>query len=134
MNNDKTKDLLPTGQLVHRQVTEQIIGAAMEVHNTLGSGFLEKVYENSLAAELRIRGLTVKQQKPVVVHYKGDIVGEYVLDMLVNDLVVVELKTAECLSSAHEAQMLNYLRATELLVGLLINFHGPRIQWKRLVV
>jgi len=122
------------GRLLHRDLTEQIIGAAMEVHNTLGSGFLEKVYENALAVELRLRGLDVKQQHSTEVTYKGRVVGQYVADILVAGLVVMELKALDTLTGDHEAQVLNYLKATGLRIGLLINFGRPRLEWKRLAL
>jgi len=121
-------------QLLHRDLTEQIIGAAMEVHNTLGSGFLEKVYENALVVELRLRGLAVEQQDSTDVRYKGRVVGQYVADILVEGLVVLELKALDKLTGDHEAQVLNYLKATGLKVGLLINFGRPRLEWERLVL
>lgn len=123
----------PTG-LVHGALTQAIIGAAMEVHNSLGSGFLEKVYENALAIELRSLGYLVEQQKPMIVRYKGQVVGEYLADLLVDGRVVVELKVADALTDLHLAQVLNYLRATNLEVGLLLNFHTARLQWKRVVI
>src|SRR5512133_3925699 len=106
----------------------------MKVHNALGAGFLEKVYENALAIELRRAELVVEQQKAVVVRYEGQIVGEYAADIIVDECVIVELKTADTLVEAHKAQMLNYLRATSLKVGLLLNFGTPRLEWKRFVV
>jgi len=123
----------PQSKLVHEDITREIIGAAMEVHRTLGVGFLEKVYENALVFELSARGMTAESQKPVSVHYKGRIVGEYFADIVVADRVILELKVAATLTEAHEAQMLNYLRATGLRVGLVLNFGAPRLEWKRLV-
>lgn len=120
-------------RLIDGDLTRQIIGAAMSVHNELGSGFLEKVYENALAIELRSLGLVVEQQNSIVVRYKGQIVGEYVADFVVAERVLIELKTADQLADAHSAQTLNYLRATGLKVGLLINFGGRRLDWKRFV-
>ena len=120
--------------LLYKEITEQIIGAAMEVHNTLGSGFLEKVYENALAFELRGHGLKAEQQKSITVRYKKELVGDYIADLLVEDVVIVELKTVDQLSDAHRAQMLNYLKATGVRVGLLINFHGRHLTWLRLIV
>jgi len=105
----------------------------MEVHRTLGVGFLEKVYENALVFELCARGITAESQKPISVHYKGRAVGEYFADIVVADRVILELKVAATLTEAHEAQMLNYLRATGLRVGLVLNFGAPRLEWKRLV-
>jgi GxxExxY protein len=119
--------------LKHEEVTGEIIGAAFEVHGQLGFGFLEKVYENALAIELGKRGLKAEQQKPVTVHYKDEVVGEYVCDLLVDDKVLVEIKTASRLTDAHHAQLLCYLRATGIEVGLLINF-GHSVEYKRKVL
>jgi len=112
-------------------LTEQIIGCAYKVSNELGCGFLEKVYENALAYELRKAGLEVVQQPHVNVYYDGHIVGEYVGDLVVADSVLVELKAAAGLDNAHLAQCLNYLRATGLKLCLLMNFGRPRVQIKR---
>ncbi len=124
----------PKSKLIHEGATREIIGAAMEVHRTLGMGFLEKVYENALLFELRARGIAAESQKPISVHYKGQTVGEYFADIVVAGQVVLELKAVATLTAAHEAQMLNYLRATGLRVGLVLNFGAPRLEWKRLVV
>jgi len=114
-------------------ITEKIIGGAYAVGNELGSGFLEKVYENSLAFELREAGLKVEQQKGVAVSYRGQNVGEYFADLLVEDEVLVEIKAARALDDANVAQCLNYLKATGRNVCLLINFGKPRVDVKRLV-
>jgi GxxExxY protein len=114
----------------HRALTETVIHAFYEVYNTLGYGFLEKVYENALTHELRKGGLTVVQQAPIKVYYDGAVVGEYFADLLVNDLIILELKAVETLAPAHEAQLLNYLRATRYEVGLILNF-GPKAQIRR---
>ncbi len=108
--------------LQHEKITSEIIRAFYEVYNTLGYGFLEKVYENALKYELDMTGLKVVTQMPIEVKYKGVHVGEYFADMCVEDKIVVELKSAERLSRAHEAQLLNYLKGTEIEVGLLLNF------------
>jgi GxxExxY protein len=105
-----------------RELTRFIIGSAYRVHQRLGSGFLEKVYENALAIELRKGGLKVQQQIPVTVRYDGVAVGEYFADLLVEDRVVCELKAIENLARSHEMQLVNYLVATEIETGLLINF------------
>ncbi|NOZ29078.1 MAG: GxxExxY protein [Chloroflexi bacterium] len=114
----------------HSRLTSAIINAFYHVYNTLGYGFLEKVYENALAHELRSRGFDVIQQAPIRVHYDGIVVGEYYADLLINGLVIVELKAAEAIAPEHEAQLLNYLKATEIEVGLLLNF-GPEPQVRR---
>jgi GxxExxY protein len=108
----------------HSDITGQIIRAFYKVYNTLGYGFLERVYGNSLAIELRQQGLSVIQQAPIKVYYNGQLVGEYYADLLVEDRVIVELKTVEALADEHYAQLLNYLKATKIQVGLLLNF-GP---------
>lgn len=104
------------------QLTEQLIGASFRVHNELGSGFLEKVYENALAYELRCSGLAVEQQARLAVQYRDQIVGEYFADLLVENRVICELKAVESLTKLHEVQLVNYLSATGIDIGLLINF------------
>ena len=116
----------------HDDTTQKIIGAAYEVHALLGQGFMEKVYENAMALELRKAGLTVQQQQPVTVRYKGEVVGEYLADLVVEGIVIVELKAVTELEKVHEVQLVNYLRATGLEVGLLINF-GKSVTVKRKV-
>ncbi|HDD24094.1 MAG TPA: GxxExxY protein [Chloroflexi bacterium] len=116
----------------HGEITEQIIKAFYTVYNTLGYGFLEKVYENAMVIELRRMGLHVVCQQPISVYYAGQIVGEYLADMLVENCVIVELKAVRTLLKEHEAQLLNYLNATSYEVGLLLNF-GPTPQIKRKV-
>ena len=106
----------------HKELTESIICCFFTVYNTLGYGFLEKVYENALVEELSLRGLNVKAQVPVNVFYKNKCVGNYFCDLLVDDKVIVELKAAKKLMPDHEAQLLNYLKATKVDVGLLLNF------------
>jgi GxxExxY protein len=114
-------------------ITETIIGCAYTVGKTLYPGYLEKVYENALAHELRKAGLKAEQQIPISVMYDGIVVGEFIADLLVEDAVMVELKAAKRLDDAHAAQCLNYLVATRLTVGLLINFGNSRVEVKRLV-
>lgn len=111
-------------------LTKTIIGCAYKVHNTLGPGFLEKVYENSLRIELERSGLKVRQQAPINVLYDGQVVGEYYADLWVNDRVVVELKAAQTLIKQHEVQLVNYLTATGIDCGLLLNF-GSSVQVRR---
>jgi GxxExxY protein len=115
------------------QLTQKIIGCAYEVSNFLGAGFLEKVYENALAVEMRSAGLQFRQQHFLQVTYKATAVGEFVADFLVEDCVVVELKAVKALDDVHAAQCLNYLRATGLWVCLLINFAKPRLEYRRIV-
>jgi GxxExxY protein len=110
-----------------------VIGCAFTVMNTLGTGFLEKVYENALAYELQQRGLTVFQQRGIVILYRGIIVGEYCVDLLVQDRLLVELKTAKALDDTHRAQCVNYLKGTGLKLCLLLNFGTPKLEIKRIV-
>ena len=126
MNTDEKRDEL-------NGITERVIGCAYKVSNTLGSGFLEKVYENSMAHEVRKNGLHVEQQYPVQVAYDGIVVGEFVADLLVEGTVVVELKAVKELDDIHVAQCLNYLKATSLTVCILINFGKSRIDIRRIV-
>lgn len=123
LNLDQPKGLL--------EITEKIIGCAYAVSNMLGCGFLEKVYENALAHELRLNGMKVEQQKPIKIYYKDMLVGEYVADLLVEDQILVELKAVQGLEDVHYAQCLNYLRATKLGVCLLLNFGKPKLQIRR---
>lgn len=117
-----------------KPLSEKIIGGAFNVSNSLGPGFLEKVYENALAHELRKAGLDVRQQFPVDVVYDGVVVGEFVADLLVESHIVVELKAAKNLDDAHLAQCLNYMKATRLPLCLLLNFGKPRVEVKRIVL
>lgn len=114
----------------HRDLTEKIIEAFYRVYNILGYGFLEKVYENAMLIELERMGIPVKAQCPIQVLYEGTVVGEYFTDLLVLDLVIVEIKAARNLCPEHEAQLLNYLKATKIEIGLLVNF-GPKPEIKR---
>ena len=115
------------------KVTERIIGCAYTISNALGVGFLEKVYQNALAHELRKAGLSVAQQYPIQVRYNGIIVGDYAVDLLVEEQVIVEWKVAKALDDVHLAHCLNYLKATNLRIGLLLNFGKPRVEVKRVV-
>jgi GxxExxY protein len=114
-------------------LSERIIGCAIAVANGLGSGFLEKVYENALAHELRKAGLRVAQQQGVSVVYDDVIVGEYAADLLVEAAIVVELKAVRALDDVHQAQCMNYLRATGMHLCLLLNFGRPRLEIRRIV-
>jgi len=111
-------------------ITEIIIGCAFEVHNKLGSGFLEKVYENALCIELRKKGLKVEQQSSIKVWYEGQVIGYYAADLWVEDRIIVELRAVQSLTKEHELQVVNYLTATKVDTGLLINF-GSSVQVKR---
>ena len=121
-------------KLVHRKTTEAIIGAAFEVHNVLGYGFLEKVYQRALQVELIRRGLRAETEHSLKVNYKGAIVGEYCADLLVEETVLVELKVAPDLNRHDEAQLINELKATRLRVGLLLNFGRTGVEYRRRVV
>jgi GxxExxY protein len=116
------------------ELTYLIHGAIFEVNRVLGGGFLEKVYENALLIELRNKGLKVETQVPMKVEYKGKEVGEYFADMVVADQVILELKAVDALQKIHEAQLLNYLKATGYKVGLLANFKHPKAEIKRFVM
>jgi GxxExxY protein len=111
-----------------------VIGAAYEVSNTLGCGFLEKVYERALVRELEVRGLLVHRQVAYPLEYKGASLGTYVADMVVEGRIIVELKCVDCFSAQHMAQALNYLRASGLKLALLFNFQKPKVEWKRIIL
>ena len=113
-----------------KSLTEAIIGCAFRVHSALGPGFLEKVYENALRIELLKQGLEVTQQEPINVHYDGQVVGGFYADLWVENRVIVEVKVARALSKAHEVQLVNYLTATGVETGLLLNFGSSSVQTK----
>jgi GxxExxY protein len=114
----------------YSDITEKIIKCAYDVYNSLGSGFLEKVYENALVVKLNKTGLKAEQQFPISVSFENEIVGEFIADILVEDKIILELKAIQELNEVHEAQIINYLKATGIEIGLLLNF-GPKIQIKR---
>jgi GxxExxY protein len=116
------------------QITEKIIGCAYHVLNTLGAGFLEKVYENALAVSVSRMGLSVEQQRRVEVNFENVIVGEYFADLLIEGQVIVEIKAAKSISDAHIAQTLNYLKATGMRVALILNFGTTKLGVRRLVL
>jgi GxxExxY protein len=116
----------------YQELTSRIIDAVYTVHNTLGFGFLEKVYQNALISELGKRGIKADSEKPIKVFYEGEVVGDYVSDVVVDDKVILELKAVKELNDIHEVQLVNYLKATGMEVGLLINF-GPSVKIKRKV-
>jgi GxxExxY protein len=119
--------------LMTTDLSERVIGAILEVANTLGAGFLEKVYERALVRELKLRGIRAEAQVAVEVNYKGENVGSYFVDVVVEDELMVELKCAERLGKEHTAQCLNYLKASGKQVCLLVNFQNPRVEWQRVV-
>ena len=114
----------------HEELTKIIIGCAYTVHNTLGAGFLEKVYENALCLELKKQGLDAIQQLPIKVYYNNQIVGDYYADIMVNNIIILKLKAVDILHPIHETQLVNYLNATRIDIGLLINF-GRSVEVKR---
>lgn len=114
-------------------LTERVLGAVFEVSNTLGAGFLEKVYQRALVHELRLRGIRAAAEVSFSVSYKSYVVGEYFADILVEDVLVIELKCAERLCNEHVAQCINYLRASGRQLCLLVNFQKPKVEWKRVV-
>jgi GxxExxY protein len=116
--------------MLHQDLTEKIIRLFYSTYNDLGYGFREKVYENALAIELQANGLSVPQQHPINVYFRGQVVGEYFADLLVNDIIILEIKAARSLTLDHEAQLLSYLKSTEAEIGLLFNF-GIKPEFKR---
>ncbi|HUR99814.1 MAG TPA: GxxExxY protein [Pyrinomonadaceae bacterium] len=118
--------------LKHRELTDEVIGTFYEVYNELGHGFIESVYEKSLAIALREKGHEVLQQVDIPVWFRGQRVGDFDADLLIDKKVIAELKSARAIDTAHVAQLLNYLRATNIEIGLLLNF-GPKPELKRLV-
>jgi GxxExxY protein len=118
--------------LLHRSITDSILKVYYEVYNELGAGFLEKVYQNAMYFELIARGHKVEAQKQIKVYFKKQLIGDYFADLLVEDKVIIELKSCELLMNAHVAQTMNYLKATEIEVGLLLNF-GEEPEFKRFI-
>ena len=134
MNREST--LIDTNQtkVLHKELSFEIVGAAMEVLNTLGHGLNEKVHENALVAEIRIRRLRVNQQQRFEVLYKNARVGEYIPDLLVEDKVIVETKVIEAVSDAEIGQVMNYLRIAKLQLGIILNFRRPKLESRRVVL
>ncbi|MEI6828064.1 MAG: GxxExxY protein [Desulfuromonadales bacterium] len=122
--------LIVNQNLKYVELTEQIINCAYEVHRVLGSGFLEKVYENAMLEEFKTRCLKAESQRGIAVKYKGIIIGDYFADLVIENVIIVELKALDKLSDVHELQLKNYLKATGIEVGLLINF-GKSVEVKR---
>ena len=120
-------------KLILEELTNKIISAAIEVHKALGSGFLESIYENALCKELTLRGIRFAKQHEINVLYKGEIVGTHRLDLIVEEQVIVELKALRSFEDIHYVQLHSYLKATNLKVGLLLNFGTPTLQIKRIV-
>ena len=120
--------------VVLKDLSFRIMSAAFEVHNTLGFGFLENVYERAMLEELKLRDISAESQKEIKVRYKGKEVGSYFADIVVNDDMILELKASEYLNKIHEAQILNYLKATGFKLGLLVNFGKEKVEYKRFVL
>ena len=120
--------------LLESELTEKVIGCAFEVSNVLGAGFLERVYERALVRELALHGIGVKSQVSFRVCYKGQSVGEYMADLVVEDKLIVELKCVDHFANEHMAQCPNYLKASGLPLALLLNFQRPRVEWKRVLL
>jgi GxxExxY protein len=118
-------------ELKHEQITKSVIGCAFEVINELGAGFLESVYEKALLLTLRRKGLSAVSQYPVKVMFRGECVGDFYADIFVEEKVIVELKAVKTIAPEHEAQVINYLKATGIEVGLLINFGNPKLEYNR---
>jgi len=119
--------------LRHAETTRLLLHAYYEVYNKMGYGFLERVYENSMVIAARKLGIRIEQQMPIRIHFDGVLVGEYAADLVANDAVIVELKAVRILAEEHEAQLLNYLKATPYEVGLLLNF-GPKPEYRRKIL
>ncbi len=126
-------DQYPTSKtLLYADITEKILEAAFEVSKELGAGFLESVYKNAMVIALRAKGLVVEVEKPISVIFRGQSVGQFFADLFVENKVIVEIKAVSALAPEHSAQTINYLKATGIEVGLLINFGRPKIEYKRL--
>jgi GxxExxY protein len=133
MNTDGAQIICDSRDYSLQPVTRQLIGAAFEVHNVLGYGFLERVYQRAMQVELESRGLKVELEPRINVDFKGVIVGDYAADLLVAEKIIVELKTDAAYQSIHEAQLLNELRGTKVRIGFLINFGREKVEYKRMV-
>lgn len=120
-------------ELIHKELSESIIGAAMKVLNTLRPGLDEKIYENALVIELRKRGHRIEQQRQFPVHYDGQLVGTLIPDLIIDELVIVDPKVVTAFNDTHLAQMLGYLNITNLQLAILINFKFAKLDWKRVV-
>ena len=125
---------MSTDKIIYRDLSYKVVGLAMEVHRKLGAGFLEKVYENSLMVLLRREAIAARQQFPVRVYFEGEDVGFYKADIVVDGKIVLEVKTVEGLIDEHRAQALNYLRATDLRLAILLNFGKEKLRYERLVL
>jgi GxxExxY protein len=128
---DRAEQGLQAMNMECADLTERIIGCAMTVHRVLGPGFLESVYQNAFVHELQKAGMIVECRRPIQVHYDGLVVGEFLADILVDGLVLIEIKAVQALVAAHEVQLVNYLTATGIEIGLLFNFGSTRLEVKR---
>ena len=122
------------GKIVHGELAYRVLDQAMEGHNKLGAGFLEKVYENALTVALKRENISAHQQVPVKVLFDEVVVGEYMADILVEDKLILELKTADAITNIHRAQTINYLRATKLHLAIILNFARPKLEYERIVL
>lgn len=120
--------------IIYKELSYKIVGLAMEVYNKLGSGFLEKVYENALMVLLNKNGVSAQQQAPVKVYFEGKVIGDYYADILVDNKIILELKTVDKISDVHRGQVLNYLRATGLRLAMILNFGKSSFEYERLVI
>lgn len=121
-------------KILYKDLSYEIVAAAIDVWKTLGFGFLEKVYENALMVELRERKIPCEQQQPIKVQYHGEIVGDYIGDIVVDGKIIIELKSANAIDGAHVVQALNYLKATGLRLGLVLNFGPDKLDFKRVIL
>lgn len=121
-------------EIIYKELSYKIVGLAMEVHNTLGFGFLEKVYENALMILFEKNGIPAQQQAPVKVYFEGQVVGDYYADILVDNKIILELKAVNRILDVHRAQVLNYLRATEIKLAMILNFGKRSFEYERFVI
>lgn len=120
--------------IIHKELAYEVVGLGMEVHRKMGIGFLEKIYENALMVLLKKNGIAAQQQSSIKVNFEGEIVGDYCADILVDEKIILELKVAEKITDIHRAQVLNYLRATGLRLGIIFNFGKKGFEYERLVL
>jgi GxxExxY protein len=121
-------------EIIYKELSYKIVGLAMETHNELGYGFLEKVYENALMLLFKNAGIRAEQQKTVSVLFRGEVVGDYCADIVVEDKILLELKSAELVVNSHRSQIMNYLKATGLRLGILLNFGRKKLEYERFVM
>jgi GxxExxY protein len=122
------------GNIIYKELSYKIVELSLEVHNELGCGFLEKVYENALMILFDREKIPARQQTPADVHFQGKVIGQYFADILVDNKLILEIKTVDVIANIHIAQVLNYLRATGLKLGMILNFGKPSFEYKRLVL